>query len=558
MKPVLTANQVREIDRLTVDQYNVPSLVLMESAAEACVRAVASRVENQLEGKTAQVLCGPGNNGGDGAALARILANLGMHVDVILFGNTKNLRGDAKTNFDALNALASFTAGSRAKPAPLVLTECENVAAWEEIARPRRFYDVIVDALFGTGLSRPLEGLFLQVVEHLRMIKTAREIARGIRPLILSIDIPSGLNADLSNPIGAAVESDVTVTFTAAKAANVLPPASQFCGEVIVANIGSPTSLVEAANPRLFLTEASDASEWLKLTRYQPDSHKNSHGHVLVIAGSSGYTGAAALCANAAMRSGAGLVTAAVPSSAQVAIASRLMPEVMTIALADTDRGAISDVAVDHAVSLAADATATAIGPGLASSDERTRKFVYEVVSRRSKPVVIDADALNCLAPWPKDLRGSDEAPLILTPHVGELARLVGSDKEVILKDRIETIRQFATSGQLYVVLKGARALMAMPDGRIFINPTGNAGLGTAGAGDTLTGLIVGFVAQAFATAELKADTAATTAAALFVAGRAGDLAASKYGMRCMVASDVREMFCAAVQSLDSEGEQPN
>jgi len=558
MKPVLTANQVREIDRLTVDQYNVPSLVLMESAAEACVRAVASRVEDQLEGKTAQVLCGPGNNGGDGAALARILANLGMHVDVILFGNTKNLRGDAKTNFDALNALASFTAGSRAKPAPLVLTECENVAAWEEIARPRRFYDVIVDALFGTGLSRPLEGLFPQVVEHLRMIKTAREIARGIRPLILSIDIPSGLNADLSNPIGAAVESDVTVTFTAAKAANVLPPASQFCGEVIVANIGSPTSLVEAANPRLFLTEASDASEWLKLTRYQPDSHKNSHGHVLVIAGSSGYTGAAALCANAAMRSGAGLVTAAVPSSAQVAIASRLMPEVMTIALADTDRGAISDVAVDHAVSLAADATATAIGPGLASSDERTRKFVYEVVSRRSKPVVIDADALNCLAPWPKDLRGSDEAPLILTPHVGELARLVGSDKEVILKDRIETIRQFATSGQLYVVLKGARALMAMPDGRIFINPTGNAGLGTAGAGDTLTGLIVGFVAQAFATAELKADTAATTAAALFVAGRAGDLAASKYGMRCMVASDVREMFCAAVQSLDSEGEQPN
>jgi NAD(P)H-hydrate epimerase len=234
------------------------------------------------------------------------------------------------------------------------------------------------------------------------------------------------------------------------------------------------------------------------------------------------------------------------------------MPEVMTVALADTDRGAISDVAVDHAVSLAADATAIAIGPGLASSDERTRKFVYEVVSRRSKPVVIDADALNCLAPWPKDLRGSNEAPLILTPHVGELARLVGSDKEVILNDRIETIRQFATSGQLYVVLKGARALMAMPDGRIFINPTGNAGLGTAGAGDTLTGLIAGFVAQAFATAELKADTAATTAAALFVAGRAGDLAASKYGMRCMVASDVREMFCAAVQSLDSEGEQPN
>ena len=233
------------------------------------------------------------------------------------------------------------------------------------------------------------------------------------------------------------------------------------------------------------------------------------------------------------------------------------MPEVMSIALADTDRGAVSDGAIEHAVSLAAEATAVAIGPGLTSSDDRTRRFVYEVVSRRSNPVIIDADGLNCLSPWPKGLRGSNEAPLILTPHVGEMARLVGSSKEAILKDRLAAIRQFAVSHSLFVVLKGTRAIIATPDGRTFVNPTGNAGLGTAGAGDTLTGLIAGFIAQAFARNSTKADAALGTVAALFVGGRAGDLAASKYGLRCMVASDVREMFGAAVMSLNPAGEQP-
>ena len=557
MKPVLTAKQIREIDQLTTDQYKIPSLLLMESAAEACLRAITSHFADDLKNKRAQVLCGPGNNGGDGAALARILSNVGVHVDAVLFGSVERLRGDARTNFEALKTLASFGAGSRARPAPLVFVECETVGAWEEIAKPRRFYDLIVDGLFGTGLTRPLDGLFLQVVEHLTMIKEAREAAEGARPLILAIDIPSGLNADLTDPIGAAVQADLTVTFTAAKAANVLPSASGFCGELIVADIGSPASLIQAADPQVFLSEASDAADWLKLTQYEPDSYKNSHGHVLVIAGSSGYTGAAALCANAAMRSGAGLVTAAVPSAAQVAIASRLMPEVMSIALADTDRGAVSDGAIEHAVSLAAEATAVAIGPGLTSSDDRTRRFVYEVVSRRSNPVIIDADGLNCLSPWPKGLRGSNEAPLILTPHVGEMARLVGSSKEAILKDRLAAIRQFAVSHSLFVVLKGTRAIIATPDGRTFVNPTGNAGLGTAGAGDTLTGLIAGFIAQAFARNSTKADAALGTVAALFVGGRAGDLAASKYGLRCMVASDVREMFGAAVMSLNPAGEQP-
>jgi NAD(P)H-hydrate epimerase len=296
---------------------------------------------------------------------------------------------------------------------------------------------------------------------------------------------------------------------------------------------------------------------WLVKTRYTPDSFKNSHGHVLIAAGSRGYSGAAALCGDAAMRSGAGLVTVATPSSAQALVATRAMPEVMTIELAETDRGAISDAAVDHFLSLASKATVVAIGPGLTSDDERPRRFVRQVVERRTRPCVIDADGLNCLAPWPNELNGSEAQPLILTPHPGEMLRLLGTDDKAALADRVEAARQFATAHKVILVLKGSRPLVAAPDGRAFINPTGNAGLGTAGSGDTLTGLIAGFLAQAYATLKDDADPLAATIAALYVGGLAGDLAARELGMRTMVASDIREHFSEAVQLLDPHGEQP-
>jgi NAD(P)H-hydrate epimerase len=374
---------------------------------------------------------------------------------------------------------------------------------------------------------------------------------------VLSIDIPSGLNADKPEPIGPAVRADVTVTFTAAKPANVLPPASDFGGELIVADIGSPASLIAAARPWLFLTEAEDVQRWLISTRYTPDSYKNTHGHVLLAAGSRGYSGAAALSGNAAIRSGAGLVTIATPSSAQPLVATRAMPEVMTTALAETDRGAASDEAVDHFLSLAAKATVVAVGPGLTSDDERTRRFVRGVVERRSRPCVIDADGLNCLAPWPDELTGTEAQPLILTPHPGEMLRLLGTDEKTTLTDRSSAARDFAVAHKDILVLKGSRPIVAAPDGRVFINPTGHAGLGTAGSGDTLTGLISGFLAQAYGTLQKDADPLAATIAALYVGGLAGDLAARKLGMRTMVASDIRDHFSEAIQLLDPEGEQP-
>ncbi|HEY2964478.1 MAG TPA: NAD(P)H-hydrate dehydratase [Pyrinomonadaceae bacterium] len=548
---------MREIDRLTVENYHTTSLLLMESASAACLEAIRTRFNGDLAGKRALVLCGKGNNGGDGAALARGLCRASVQCDVVLFGKFSETAGDAHTNFESVRRLASFEAGSAEAPAPLTFIECEGVSAWEQIAKPRRTYDVIIDALFGTGLTRPLEGVFLKVIEHLSLLRQARERAGGLRPLVLSIDIPSGLNADKPEPIGPAVRADVTVTFTAAKPANVLPPASDFGGELVMADIGSPATLIAAQKPWLFLTEAEDVQRWLISTRYTPDSYKNSHGHVLIAAGSRGYSGAAALCGNAAMRSGAGLVTIATPSSAQALVATRAMPEVMTTALAETDRGAASDEAVEHFLSLASKATVVAIGPGLTADDERTRRFVREVVERRSRPCVIDADGLNCLAPWSSELRGSEVQPLILTPHPGEMLRLLGTDNRAVLSDRASVAREFATENKVILVLKGSRPIVASPDGRVFINPTGNAGLGTAGSGDTLTGLISGFLAQAYATLRDDADPLPATIAALYVGGLAGDLAAQKLGMRTMVASNIREHFSEAVRLLDPEGEQP-
>jgi ADP-dependent NAD(P)H-hydrate dehydratase / NAD(P)H-hydrate epimerase len=557
VQPVLSAEQIREIDRLTVENYHTPSLLLMEAASGACMEALRARLNNDLGDRKALILCGKGNNGGDGAALARAMSRAGMHCSVVLFGKLAETSGDARTNFDSVARLASFEAGSPESPPPMTFIECETVAAWEHIAKPRRAYDVIVDALFGTGLTRPLEGVFLKVIEHLSMLRDARERASGVCPLVLSIDIPSGLNADKANAIGPAVEADLTVTFTAAKPTNVLSPACDFGGELIVSDIGSPSSLIEAAKPWLFVTEAEDARQWLVSTRYTRESYKNTHGHVLIAAGSRGYSGAAALCGNAAMRSGAGLVTIATPASAQVSVASSAMPEVITTALAETDRGAVSDEAAEHFLSLAAKVTVVAVGPGLTSDDERTRGFVRPIVERRTTPCVIDADGLNALAPWPATLKGSDQHPMILTPHPGEMLRLMGAKDKSALDDRVAAAREFATAHHVILVLKGSRPLVATPDGRVFINPTGNAGLGTAGAGDTLTGLISGFLAQAYGTLNDRADAITTTVAALYIGGLAGDIAAKQLGMRTMLASDIREHLPAAILSLDPHGEHP-
>ena len=546
---------MREIDRLTSEQYSTPSLLLMEAAAASAVRAIAARCSHDLAGRHALILCGRGNNGGDGAAVARALWRLGAQVRVALLGRVEEAKGDARINFEIVRRLAEPAKGMT--PAALSFKECDSAEDWEMVIQDRARADLVVDALLGTGVTRPVEGLYGAAVDHLLRLRAERDRANESGPLIVSLDLPSGLDADAAEPIGACVRADLTITFTAPKPANVLPPAAHFNGELIIADIGSPPTLLDATDSKLFLTEANDARAWLAATRYAPDSYKNTHGHALIIAGSRHLTGAAALTAAAAMRAGAGLVTLAAPASALASITARLMPEVMTAALAETDDGAISEAALDQAQRLAGRATVIALGPGMTSSDESTRRFVRALVEQRTAPTIIDADGLNALAPWPASLRGARARPLVLTPHPGEMLRLMGTDDRAALADRVGAARAFATAHQVVLVLKGERTLIADPDGRVFINPTGNAGLGTAGAGDTLTGLITGFCAQAFGSLKERADVVQATLAAVYAGGLAGDLAARSFGMRAMVASDVREHFSAALRALDPGGEQP-
>lgn len=552
---------MREIDHLTTRDYQVTSLSLMQAAAKASFLAIANHFAGNLTGKSAQVLCGRGNNGGDGAALAIELFNSGVQVDVILFGRIDDLKDDARTNFEIVAQQANFNGSADGRSA-LSFVQCEDADNWEKIAKQQGTYDLIVDALFGTGLTRPLDGVFLEVVKHLKMERSVRERSASALPLIVSIDLPSGLNADSLELIGEAVTADLTVTFTALKLANVLPPALHLNGKLVTANIGSPAALIDAAKPQLFVSEENDARQWLINTRYTPDSFKNKHGHALVIAGSRGYTGAAVLCGDATMRSGAGLVTIATPASAQSSVVASAMPEIMTTALAETDRGAVSDEAIEYVMQLARKVTVIAIGPGLSAEDERTRHFVFLLANQQQRPLVIDADALNCLAAysgngWPAELHGTENAPLILTPHEGEMLRLLGTTDKSALDNRVAVARDFATKHKLILVLKGSRSLIAAPDGRVFINPTGNAGLGTAGAGDTLTGIIAGFIAQDSATLKSNSDVLKATVAAVYIGGLAGDLAARRLGMRSMVASDIREHISDAVLLLDPKGEQP-
>jgi hydroxyethylthiazole kinase-like uncharacterized protein yjeF len=572
VRKIVTAAEMREIDRLTTERYAVPSLLLMESAASAALRELVPLLSKPIEDSSVIVICGRGNNGGDGAALARQLCLLGAQVVVALIGSVEETKGDARVNFEIARA---FDRGSSFRETGLHETsglgcfagstgilffhECTTEDEWDKVVYHPAYQpsDLIVDALFGTGLTRPLEGLHDEIVRYIDWTLDARDDDDGQSPLVVSLDLPSGLDADSGRLIGPASRADLTVTFTAPKAANALAPASTRGGRLVVADIGSPLGLIDETPSRLFLVGAEDARLWLRQTRYTPDSYKNTHGHAFVVAGSRGMTGAAVLCADAAMSAGAGLVTLAAPESALPAVEPRLSPEVMTASLRETDAGSVSVEGFEQFERLSERATVVAVGCGLTRGHESTRRFVRACLERRHTPLVIDADGLNALSPWPPELKGTPEAPVVLTPHEGEMLRLLGAADASALDERARVVAEFAAAQGLHVVLKGTRTLVAAPNGSVFVNPTGNAGLGTAGSGDTLTGVITGFLAQEFGAKKREGDALGAVLAAVYVAGLAGDLAARELGMRTMVASDVRKYLGAAVRALDPEGEKP-
>lgn len=535
---------MREVDRLTTEEYGIPSLLLMENAAQAAARVICQRLGGSVEGSSILVLCGKGNNGGDGAALARILWTQGANVEVCLIGLVSATKGDARTNFEILRRIADRET-FEVDQADIALEEISSLEEWMEydsVNFQSDDPDVIVDALFGTGLTHPLEGVYAEVAAFIHAYGTEPE-----GPLVVALDVPSGLCSDHGDVNGVVPCADVTVTFTSPKPANVLPPASRYNGDLALAEIGSPCELVNRVHSQLYLSTREDAERWLAATEFTPDSHKYKRGHALLIAGSADYSGAAVLCGDAAMRSGVGLATIACPESSRESIIARVQPEVMIRGLTATKKGAISEEAlVEVAQFVERKVTAVAIGSGMSHDEETTRNFVRKVVETRTTPVVIDADGLNALAPF--DFPGSDDLPLILTPHLGEFKRLLGFDDDP--PDLLAALRDFAQTHKVIVVLKGERPMLADSNGCVVVSPTGNSGLGKAGNGDTLTGLIVGFIAQA---AAIEIGIFESVVAAVHLAGLAGDIAEERYGKRVMTASDVRECFHDAILAVTEE-----
>jgi NAD(P)H-hydrate epimerase len=521
---ILTASEMQRIDRLTTERFGVPSLTLMENAGRSVVEFLTARLE-PLARHRIVILCGKGNNGGDGLVVARLLRDQGFDPRVLLFAGPKGLRGDAAANYARL-----LSSGP-----PQIIAGPEE---WHAIAASLASTTLFVDALLGTGLAKPLEGLLLEVV---RDVNTRFPSAR-----VLAVDLPSGISADSGDLIGEHMRADFSVTFTAPKIAHVFPPACERMGEWVVKPIGTPAEALES-DPSLSLNYVGRQDvAWIAKPRAAA-AHKGNFGHVLILAGSIGKTGAAAMAARAALRAGAGLVTVATARSALPIIAT-LGLEFMTEALPETEDGGISLRALEgqRLDKLVAGKTVLAVGPGIGAHPE-TAEFVRTVVNRYSLPLVLDADGLNAFAGRMGSFR-HDLRPVgttVFTPHPGEMARLAGKTTVEIQSRRLAVAREFSRQFGVTLVLKGFRTLVAAPDGQVEVNPTGNPGMAKGGTGDVLTGLVAGLWAQfpAHPVGEIAA-------AAVYLHGLAGDLAAEEVGQHSMLAGDLLEKIPQGYKSI--------
>ncbi|MXY24697.1 MAG: NAD(P)H-hydrate dehydratase [Acidobacteria bacterium] len=526
---VVTATQMREADRLTIDERGVPSLELMERAGREVVAAIDDRLSERLDGGPVTVLCGRGNNGGDGWVVARLLRERGLQdIAGVLLGRIEDIAGDAREMLE------------RARSAGVSIAEVEEETAWGGSAARLPSSSLIVDALVGTGLNRPLAGTLARAVSDVN--------ASG-RPVV-SIDVPSGLleqaprveaRKDGDGPVDVdaralSVRAALTVTLAAPKLALLLHPDE--IGALKVADIGIPPDVVNALDgPRIDLMTGSELRLWMP--RRRVDAHKGMFGRVAIVAGSRGKTGAARLAGLGALRAGAGLVTVATPASCQALVAS--IPEYMTHALPERD-GTIGRKGL--AELLAGKWDVIAAGPGLGTG-KGTTKLVQALIDRESSvPLVLDADALNVCAETPRRLRGRRGSPLVITPHAGEMARLAGTSSGAVERNRLGIASAFAQEHEVTVVLKGARTVIASPDGTVRINATGNPGMATGGSGDVLTGAIAGWIGQ-------MNDLAEAVALAVYLHGLAGDLAARDMGQTGLIAGDIAVRLGLATAMLE-------
>ena len=509
MRPVLTAAQMRDADQRTMSSIGLPGAVLMENAGSAVAAVVRRRYP---DARRPVVLCGKGKNGGDGFVAARQL--LSSDPLVVLVAERAGVTGDARLHLEAFERSGG------------AIVEAASAEAIRGLASRLAGADVVVDALLGTGLSRAPEGAMAAAIGAIRALAAA-----GIP--VVAVDLPSGVPSDQGDFGWEAVEATVTVTFVAPKHGHVLAPGSDHVGDLVVADIGVPLSAVEDTG-RLGLLEAADAAA--AFPRRPRAAHKGTFGHVLVIGGCPGKTGATVLTARGAFAAGAGLVTIATIAATRPLIVSAAPAEVMTADLGT----AFDDSAAARALTVAASCTAVVLGPGL--GDPSARPFARKIAAECATPMVIDAGAINAIAEGGTPALRAGR-PCVLTPHPGEMAVLAGTSRDEVQADRIETARRAASMTGGVMVLKGHRTLIADSEGRTAVNPTGNPGMATAGTGDVLAGIIGALLAR---------GTSAWTAAAagVYVHGAAGDEAARLMGEESMTAGDLVGAIPAALRAI--------
>lgn len=513
---ILSAAEMREVERRAIEELGIPGVVLMENAALGVVEAALREVP---AAESAIVFCGPGNNGGDGLAIARQLVARGLRATALIATGGRDYQGDARIQFEVANRMAGSALEVR------VLAADAEIG---ELGLERSDFHLVIDALFGTGLSRPLTGQFADLAAAINSLELPT----------IAVDLPSGLDADRPEPPGPHVEADLTVTFAALKPAHVFPPASEAAGIVAVSDLGIPGELVEQADGDLFLVDSEDL-EPLLAPRAR-NAHKGDLGHLLIVAGSPGKSGAAVLSSRAAVRTGAGLVTAAVPDSILGALASGSI-ESMAVGVACSDRGAISLEAQEALEREQEGKQALAVGPGLGSASG-TFEMVRRLCLASELPLVLDADGLNAFAGRLAEL-AKRPAPTVLTPHPGELGRLLGVPTSEVVANRLELARKAARDSGAVVVVKGHLTLIAEAGRGVWVNPTGNPGMATGGTGDVLTGMIGALLAEGM-------EPLDAARLGVFVHGLAGDEAAASWGERSLAAGDLIESIGAAFDGV--------
>jgi ADP-dependent NAD(P)H-hydrate dehydratase / NAD(P)H-hydrate epimerase len=515
---LVTSGEMQTLDRLTIERFGLPGRVLMENAGREAARVLLAHFAADAR-RGVGIASGCGNNGGDGFVVARCLAQQGYPVQVFLLGAAERLRGEAAANLALLKPLAV--------PVAEITDAATFTSLQPEMGRPA----VWVDALLGTGLNADVRGVYRDVIE---LINHSR------RP-VLAVDIPSGVSADTGRICGAAVQAAVTVTFGFAKIGQALLPGAEMTGKLEVVDIGIPPHLVAEVDPRHQLLTAPRVCEGLP--RRPADAHKGLTGHLLVIAGSPGKTGAAALAAESALRVGAGLVTLGIAASLNPVMETATL-EAMTAPLAEAAPGVLGPGSLEQILALAQGRNCLAIGPGLGPAPA-TGELVRSLVRRSPCPLVIDADGLNHLAGRLDCLENLPVAAVI-TPHPGEMARLLGVTAAAVQSDRIGCARNLATSLKVHVILKGARTIIARPDATVFVNPTGNPGMAAGGMGDVLTGAVAGLITQG-----ASLDLAAC--AAVYLHGAAADWLAQRVGPRGFLAGEVMRRLPAEIARLPQQ-----